>query len=57
MGIPDQCPYGAFYGQISEHRGGHIDFMLYNPSEEIRRHKPEDGRDSLFFGTSYICIS
>src|SRR5438876_11116542 len=33
-----QTCYAAFYGQISEHRGGHIDFMLYNPSDEIRRH-------------------
>src|ERR1700686_2593890 len=30
--------YGAFYGQITEHRGGHIDFWLYMPSDEIRRH-------------------
>ena len=33
-----RTPYGAFYGQITEHRGGHIDFLLYNPSDEIRRH-------------------
>jgi len=33
-----QTPYGAFYGQIDEHRGGQIDFLLYNPSDEIRRH-------------------
>ncbi len=33
-----QTPYGAFYGQITEHRGGHIDFWLYMPSDEIRRH-------------------
>jgi hypothetical protein len=33
-----RTPYGAFYGQIIEHRGGHIDFLLYNPSDEIRRH-------------------
>src|SRR5436190_22765297 len=32
-----QTSRAAFHGQISEHRGGHIDFMLYNPSEEIRR--------------------
>ncbi len=31
-----QTPQGAFWGQISEHRGGHIDFMLYQPSEKIR---------------------
>lgn len=31
-----QTPYAAFWGQISEHRGGHIDFMLYMPSNEIR---------------------
>jgi hypothetical protein len=33
-----QTPYGAFWGQITEHRGGHIDFMLYAPSNEIRSH-------------------
>ena len=33
-----QTPYGAFWGQIEEHRGGHIDFMLYMPSMEIQRH-------------------
>jgi hypothetical protein len=32
-----QTRYAAFYGQIEEHRGGHIDFFLYNPSDEIRR--------------------
>jgi hypothetical protein len=31
-----QTPYAAFCGQIMEHRGGHIDFMLYAPSNEIR---------------------
>jgi len=31
-----QTPFGAFWGQIMEQRGGHIDFMLYAPSEEIR---------------------
>ncbi len=31
-------PYAAFSGQITEHRGGHIEFLLYNPSDEIRRH-------------------
>jgi hypothetical protein len=33
-----QSPYAAFWGEIAEHRGGHIDFLLYNPSAEIRRH-------------------
>lgn len=33
-----QTPYGAFYGHIEEHPGGHSDFMLYKPSEEIRSH-------------------
>jgi hypothetical protein len=33
-----QTPYGAFYGHIEEHRGGHIDFYLYTPSDEIRSH-------------------
>ena len=33
-----QTPYSAFWGQIIEHRGGHIDFLLYNPSQEIRGH-------------------
>lgn len=33
-----QSPYAAFWGEITEHRGGHIDFLLYNPSVEIRRH-------------------
>ena len=33
-----QSPYAAFSGQITEHRGGHIDFWLYLPSDEIRRH-------------------
>lgn len=32
-----QTPYAAFRGQIIEHRGGHIDFWLYMPSDEIRR--------------------
>jgi hypothetical protein len=32
-----QTPYGAFFGQVTEHRGGHIDFWLYMPSDEIRR--------------------
>jgi hypothetical protein len=29
--------YAAFVGYIEEHRGGHIEFYLYNPSGEIRR--------------------
>ena len=33
-----QTQYSAFWGQITEHRGGHIDFLLYNPSKEIREH-------------------
>jgi hypothetical protein len=33
-----QTPYGAFVGYIEEHRGGHIDLYLYNPSDEIRSH-------------------
>jgi len=33
-----QTPYAAFAGQITEHRGGHIDFWLYMPSDQIRRH-------------------
>ena len=33
-----QTPYGSFYGQIDEHRGGHIDFFIYSPSDEIRSH-------------------
>ena len=33
-----RTPYGSFFGQITEHRGGHIDFWLYMPSDEIRRH-------------------
>jgi hypothetical protein len=31
-------PYGAFYGHIEEHHGGHIDFYLYDPSAEIQSH-------------------
>ena len=31
-----QTPYAAFSGQIEEHPGGHIDFWLYMPSNEIR---------------------
>jgi hypothetical protein len=28
----------AFIGHVVEHRGGHLDFYLYAPSEQIRRH-------------------
>ena len=31
-----QTPFAAFWGQITVHLGGHIDFMLYAPSNEIR---------------------
>ena len=33
-----QTPHGAFVGHIVEHRGGHIEFFLYSPSDEIRGH-------------------
>lgn len=33
-----QTPYAAFHGQIQQHRGGHIDFLLYSPSREIQSH-------------------
>jgi hypothetical protein len=33
-----QTPYASFSGQITEHRGGHTDFWLYMPADEIRRH-------------------
>lgn len=33
-----QTPLGAFYGHVEQRPGGHIDFYLYNPSEEIRSH-------------------
>lgn len=33
-----QTQYAAFWGHIQEHPGGHIDFLLYNPSAEIKRH-------------------
>ena len=33
-----QTPYVALWGQIIEHRGGHIDFLLYAPTREIREH-------------------
>lgn len=32
-----KTPYAAFYGQIEQHPGGHIDFFLYSPSVEISR--------------------
>jgi hypothetical protein len=32
-----RTPYAAFYGYIEEHLGGHIDFFLYSPSDEIGR--------------------
>jgi len=31
-----QTPYGAFQGWIEQHRSGHIDFYLYNPSQQIQ---------------------
>jgi len=33
-----QMPYGAFQGWIEQERSGHINFFLYNPSQEIRSH-------------------
>jgi hypothetical protein len=33
-----QTPYAAFQGWIEQERSGHINFYLYNPSDEIRRH-------------------
>ena len=33
-----QTQYGAFWGEITEHGGNDIDFFLYQPSDEIRRH-------------------
>ena len=32
-------PYGAFQGRIEQERSGHINFFLYNPSDEIRSHR------------------
>jgi hypothetical protein len=32
-----QIPRGAFHGRIMQERT-HIDFLLYHPSDEIRRH-------------------
>ena len=33
-----QTPYGAFFGQINTHLGGHIDFFLHKPPDELRSH-------------------
>ena len=33
-----QSRFAAFSGHIVEHRGGHIDFFLHNPSQQIRSH-------------------
>ena len=33
-----QTPYAAFQGWIDQKSSGHIDFLLYNPSLEIRYH-------------------
>ena len=33
-----QTSYAAFQGWIEQQRSGHIDFYLYYPSDEIRRH-------------------
>jgi len=33
-----QTRHGAFLGRIEEHRGGRLDFLLYDPSEKIRQH-------------------
>jgi hypothetical protein len=33
-----QTPYGAFQGWIEQEHSGHINFYLYSPSQEIRRH-------------------
>ena len=33
-----QTPYVAFQGWIEQERSGHLNFYLYNPSDEIRRH-------------------
>jgi hypothetical protein len=33
-----QTAYGAFQGWIEQQRSGHIDFYLYNPTQEIRSH-------------------
>lgn len=33
-----QTRYGAFWGEIREHRGNDIEFFLYQPSAEIQKH-------------------
>jgi hypothetical protein len=33
-----QTRYGAFCGEIVEHRGNDIEFFLYQPSDQIQRH-------------------
>lgn len=33
-----QTPYAAFQGWIEQERSGRINYYLYNPSDEIRRH-------------------
>lgn len=33
-----QTPYAACHGWIEQERSGHINFYLYQPSDEIRRH-------------------
>jgi len=33
-----QTRYGSFQGSIEERSAGHIDFFLYSPSREIRKH-------------------
>jgi len=33
-----QTGHGSFLGQITERRGGNIEFLLYSPSQEIRQH-------------------
>lgn len=33
-----QCPYAAFWGQVDQRPGGQLDYWLYKPSVEIRRH-------------------
>jgi hypothetical protein len=33
-----QTAYTAFWGHITEHRGGRVEFLLHNPSDEIRSH-------------------
>jgi hypothetical protein len=34
-----QTPYGSFHGWIEERSFGNVDFFLYSPSAEIRRHR------------------